>query len=170
MTKNSLGREIPDQFCGRPLRPYQDPFSFRPTGLTASRPLRRVNPGQNKVLGSLREAIEASGLRNGMTIGTHHHLRNGDRVLNAVVHEIATMGLRDITIAGSSIHPVHEAWHERFRDIGRHRPFSLKGRDDTFVGSGLPVGFANPGQKNPPEKRRDLRETFASTCQNKTCA
>jgi len=109
MTKNSLGREIPDQFCGRPLRPYQDPFSFRPTGLTAPRPLRRVNPGQNKVLGSLREAIEASGLRNGMTIGTHHHLRNGDRVLNAVVHEIATMGLRDITIAGSSVHPVHEA-------------------------------------------------------------
>ena len=37
MTKNSLGREIPDQFCGRPLRPYQDPFSFRPTGLTAPR-------------------------------------------------------------------------------------------------------------------------------------
>src|SRR5690349_12400510 len=116
MTRNSLGREIPDQFCGRPLRPYQDPFSFRPTGLTAPRPLRRVNPGGNKVLGSLREAIEASGLRDGMTIGAHHHLRNGDTLLNAVVKEIAAMGIRDITIAGSSIHPVHEELIPYIRD------------------------------------------------------
>lgn len=109
MTRNSLGREIPETLFGRQLRPYQDPFSFRPTGLAAARPLRRANPGEAKRLGSLREAIEASGLRDGMTIGTHHHLRNGDRVLNAVVQEIAAMGIRDITIAGSSVHPVHEA-------------------------------------------------------------
>jgi citrate lyase subunit alpha/citrate CoA-transferase len=108
MSKNSLGREIPETFCGRRLRPYHDPFSFVPEGREVSRPLRRVNPGDKKLLGSLREAIEASGLRDGMTIGAHHHLRNGDGVLNAVVKEIAAMGIRDITIAGSSVHPVHE--------------------------------------------------------------
>ena len=116
MIKNSLGREMPETLFGRVLRPYRDPFSLVPEGREVARPLRRVNPGDNKLLGSLREAIEASGLRDGMTIGAHHHLRNGDRVLNAVVKEIAAMGIRDITIAGSSIHPVHEALIPYIRD------------------------------------------------------
>ncbi|MET0012692.1 MAG: citrate lyase subunit alpha [Sedimenticola sp.] len=116
MIKNSLGREIPETFNGRVLRPYQDPFSFTPSGPAAAKPLRRIRPGENKVLKSLREAIEASGLRDGMTIGAHHHLRNGDAVLNAVVKEIAEMGIRDIKIAGSSIHPVHEQIIPYIRD------------------------------------------------------
>jgi citrate lyase subunit alpha/citrate CoA-transferase len=116
VARNSLGREIPDSFLGRTLRPYGDPFSFRPTGTAASRPVCRINPGDNKVLGSLREAIEASGLRDGMTIGTHHHLRNGDALLNAVAREIAALGIRDITIASSSVHPVHEELIPYIRD------------------------------------------------------
>ena len=39
----------------------------------------------SKVIGSIREAILASGLRDGMTIGFHHHLRSGDHVLNMVM-------------------------------------------------------------------------------------
>jgi len=116
MVKNSLGREFPAHLFGRELRPYGDPFSASPKGAAVGRPLRRVNPGDNKLLGSLREAIEASGLTDGMTIGTHHHLRNGDALLNAVVKEIAAMGIRDITIAGSSVHPVHEALIPYIRD------------------------------------------------------
>jgi len=107
MALNSLGREIPESYAGRKVTGYQDPFSLAPSGLAATRPLKRVNPGQGKLLGSLREAIEASGLSDGMTISTHHALRNGDFLLNAVVAEIAAMGLRGIWIASSSVHPVH---------------------------------------------------------------
>ncbi len=107
MARNSLGREIPDSFLGRPLIPYRDPFSLPPQGDRATRPLRRRNPAESKLLPSLREAIEAAGLRDGMTISTHHHLRNGDVLLGLVVREIAAMGLRDIRIASSSVHPVH---------------------------------------------------------------
>ena len=39
----------------------------------------------NKVVSSLREAIELSGLKSGMTVSFHHHLRNGDFVLNMVM-------------------------------------------------------------------------------------
>lgn len=113
---NSLGRTLPATFNGRILRPYQDPFSIQPSGVAVSRTIRRANPGDNKLLGSLREAIEASGLRDGMTIGTHHHLRNGDALLNAVVKEIAALGIKNITIAGSSVHPVHEALIPYIRD------------------------------------------------------
>lgn len=107
MAKNSLGREIPESFLGRPLVPYRDPFSLRPEGEQVSRPLRRINPGDKKLLPGLRDAIEAAGLRDGMTIATHHHLRNGDLLLNQVVAEMAAMGLRDMRIASSSVHPVH---------------------------------------------------------------
>jgi len=107
MVKNSLGRLLPETFNGKPLIPYRDPFSLRPQGDYASRALRRVNPGGNKLVSGLRAAIEAAGLKDGMTIATHHHLRNGDALLNRLVREIAALGLKDIRIASSSVHPVH---------------------------------------------------------------
>ncbi len=116
MNKNSLGREIPEVFNGRKLRPYQDPHNFEPSGNAAAKSVRRSRPGDAKLIDSMREAIEASGLKDGMTIGAHHHLRNGDALLNSVVKEIAEMGIRDITIASSSIHPVHENLIPYIRD------------------------------------------------------
>lgn len=107
MARNSLRREIPETFLGRRLVPYQYPFSIQPQGEVATRPLKRVNPGDRKLLPDLRTAIEAAGLKDGMTIATHHHLRNGDALLNRVVAEIAALGVRDIRIASSSVHPVH---------------------------------------------------------------
>jgi citrate lyase subunit alpha/citrate CoA-transferase len=107
MARNGVGREIPGAWQGKRLVPYGDPWSVRPGASGAALPLRRVDSGASKVLPSLQEAIERAGLRDGMTIATHHHLRNGDAVLNHVVRVIENLGLRDITIASSSIHPVH---------------------------------------------------------------
>lgn len=61
----------------------------------------------NKLKPSLREALEAAGLQSGMTISFHHHLRNGDHVLNLVLDEAARMGVKDLTLQASSIFPVH---------------------------------------------------------------
>jgi citrate lyase subunit alpha/citrate CoA-transferase len=107
MAKNSLGREIPAVWKGRTLDPYLDPWSRQPEVLRATRPLVRRAPGDSKLLPSLRAAIEACGLKNGMTISTHHALRNGDKLLNLLVQEMDAMGLRDMGIASSSIHAVH---------------------------------------------------------------
>ncbi len=108
MVRNSLGRWIPESFDGKPLVPYADPYSLRPNRQRATRALRRVNPQDVKLLsGGLREAIEASGLKDGMCISTHHHLRNGDALLGRVVREIDALGLRGIRIGSSSVHPVH---------------------------------------------------------------
>ncbi|MBE3072131.1 MAG: citrate lyase subunit alpha, partial [Acidobacteria bacterium] len=105
MARNSLGREVPTTWRGRTYEPYVDPFSRMPQVDRSTRPLVRRNPGDSKVLPSLRAAIERCGLQSGMTIATHHHLRNGDLLLNLLVKEIGAMGIRDITIASSSIHP-----------------------------------------------------------------
>lgn len=61
----------------------------------------------NKIVSSIREAIVLSGLKDGMTISFHHHLRNGDYVLNMVLEEISNMGIKDITINASSLFDVH---------------------------------------------------------------
>ena len=61
----------------------------------------------DKVVNTLREAIEAVGLKDGMTVSFHHHLRSGDYVLNMVMDEIAKMGIRDITVNASSLHDGH---------------------------------------------------------------
>ncbi len=61
----------------------------------------------NKLVDSIREAIVLSGLKDGMTISFHHHLRNGDYVLNMVLEEISKLGIRDITVNASSLFDVH---------------------------------------------------------------
>ncbi len=61
----------------------------------------------NKLVNSVREAIALSGLKDGMTVSFHHHLRNGDYVLNMVMEEIAALGIKDITVNASSLFDVH---------------------------------------------------------------
>ena len=51
----------------------------------------------SKVVSSLREAIRLSGLKDGMCVSFHHHLRNGDYVVNMVMEQISAMGIRDLT-------------------------------------------------------------------------
>ena len=107
MARNSLGREIPEVWKGKRYDLYRDPWSRMPAVDRSTRPLVRRNPWDSKLLKSVREAIEKTGLASVMTIATHHHLRNGDLLLNLLVRECDAMGLRDLTIASSSVHPVH---------------------------------------------------------------
>ena len=107
MARNSLGREIPTEWRGRTLEPYLDPWNRKPQVLRSTRPLVRLSPGDSKLLPSLRAALEQCELRNGMNISTHHHLRNGDVLLNLLVKELDAMGLSDMGIASSSVHDVH---------------------------------------------------------------
>ena len=70
----------------------------------------------SKLVGSIREAIEKAGLKDGMTISFHHHMRNGDYVLNMVLAEAAAMGIRDLTVNASSIFDIHEPIIEHIKN------------------------------------------------------
>ena len=61
----------------------------------------------NKLVKSIREAIELAGLKDGMTISFHHHLRNGDYVLNMVLEQVAELGIKDLTVNASSVFDTH---------------------------------------------------------------
>ena len=65
-----------------------------------------------KVVQSIREAIALSGLKSGMSVSFHHHLRNGDYTLNMVMDEIAALGIRDLTVNASSLFDTHAPLEE----------------------------------------------------------
>ena len=62
----------------------------------------------SKLVSSIREAVQLSGLKDGMTVSFHHHLRNGDYVLNMVMEQIAELGVKDLTINASSLFDTHQ--------------------------------------------------------------
>lgn len=70
----------------------------------------------SKLISTVREAIEKTGLRDGMTISFHHHMRNGDYVLNMVLEEAAAMGIKNLTVNASSIFDVHEPIIEHIKN------------------------------------------------------
>ena len=61
----------------------------------------------DKVVSSLREAIRLCGLEDGMTVSFHHHLRNGDHLLNMAMDEIAALGIKGLTVNASSLFDCH---------------------------------------------------------------
>ncbi len=70
----------------------------------------------SKVVKSLKEAIALAGLKDGMTVSFHHHLRNGDFVLNMVMDQIAAQGFRDIHVNASSLFDVHTPLLEHIKN------------------------------------------------------
>ena len=61
----------------------------------------------SKLVNSIREAVQLSGLKDGMTVSFHHHLRNGDFVLNMVMEAIAELGIKELTVNASSLFDTH---------------------------------------------------------------
>ena len=69
----------------------------------------------SKLVNSIREAVQLAGLKDGMTVSFHHHLRNGDYVLNMVMDTIAQLGIRDLNVNASSVFDAHAPLLEHMR-------------------------------------------------------
>ncbi len=61
----------------------------------------------DKQLANLSAAFDRFDIGDGAVLSFHHHYRNGDQLMNAVLEEAARRGLRGLTIAPSSLFPVH---------------------------------------------------------------
>lgn len=107
--RNGAGREIPESLKGYEMvKPYQGPFTTEPTGRVVGRKIVAHTRLSEKVLKSFEEIIEATGLRDGMTISFHHALRNGDDVINKMVAAIAKKGIKGLKLAPSSFLDVND--------------------------------------------------------------
>ena len=113
--KNILGREIPEFIEGYgQVKPFKGAYASIDSRTRTTIPRRSVKPGDKlesgdaKLLASIEEAVEKTGLKDGMTVSFHHHLRNGDYVTNMVMKVIADKGIKDIHVAATGIFACHE--------------------------------------------------------------
>lgn len=107
MVVNKVGKEIPQAYADK-YGVFEGELAHIHEYQEASRKIKPVKPSDSKLVSSLKEAIEKTGLKDGMTISFHHHFREGDYVINMVMDEIAKMGIKNLSIAPSSIANVHE--------------------------------------------------------------
>ena len=92
-------------------RHTKESTSIRPTGNKAGPPIRSSSDyptNGDKRVANLETALRLCGLRDGMTISSHHHLRNGDRVALTALQTAARMGAKDLVWFPSASFPCHE--------------------------------------------------------------
>ena len=103
---NKVNREIPDEFLKNGKEVYQGKFYMDGKYVKKAAPRTKIfeKPIDSKLCSSIREACEKCGAKDGITISFHSELRNGDYVMSMVTKIlIEEMGLKDITIAASSL-------------------------------------------------------------------
>jgi len=109
MNENAVGRMVPAEVNGRAQTPFMGVGKYRPEGRKAGPPIPTcADYGNDKRVADLRTALEKCEPKDGMTIGIHHHFRNGDLTVVPLVQTLADMGLKNLTLAPSALFPCHE--------------------------------------------------------------
>jgi citrate lyase subunit alpha/citrate CoA-transferase len=108
--RNAAGRRVPLKVNGKDVVPFQGVGKYRPEGRKYAPRIASCAdyPADgNKLVPSLKEALLKAGLRDGMTISTHHHFRNGDLIANQIFEIAAELGVKDLVWFPSASFPCH---------------------------------------------------------------
>jgi len=109
---NAVGREVPTIINGEKHVPFKGVGKFRPTGrkFAPKIPTCADYPADgNKLVPSLKEALIKAGLKDGMTISSHHHFRNGDLIAVQIFDIAKELGVKDLRWYPSASFPCQEA-------------------------------------------------------------
>ena len=109
--KNAVGRDIPEALLVNGKEVYQGKNYMDGKYLQKAAPCTRryERPQESKIVETLADALRQCGAKDGMTFSFHHHLRNGDYVVNMVMKAaIEELGLKDLTIAATSLGEAHD--------------------------------------------------------------
>ena len=112
LTENAAGRFVPEEVNGRPAIPYKGVAAHSPRGGRAAPPIRscaQYPADGDKRAPSLAEAFRRAGLRDGMTVSSHHHYRDGDLLPERVFQTASDMGIRDLVWFPSGVFPCHKS-------------------------------------------------------------
>jgi citrate lyase subunit alpha/citrate CoA-transferase len=146
LVQNAAGRRVPTIVNGQEQILYAGVGGTEPTGRQAAAPIRSCahypSDGNKVASGGLRQALERAGLRDGMTISTHHHLRDGDFVANQVMQTAAAMGVRDLVWFPSASFPCHAAMIPHLESgVLHHIEGSMNGPLGDFASQGRMRGL-----------------------------
>ena len=110
LVKNAAGRLVPDNINGEPAIPFQGVDKYKSQGRKYAPRISRIAdyPNGNKLVATLKDALIKAGLRDGMTISTHHHFRNGDLLANMIFDIAHELGVKDLRWFPSASFPCHE--------------------------------------------------------------
>ncbi len=142
---NAMGRQVPREVNGQSVTPFMGVGRHIPTGTKHAPKIASCASypdDGNKLAGSLKEALIGSGLRNGMTLSTHHHFRNGDLIANMVFDIAAELGVRDLVWFPSASFECH-AYLIKYLEDGtiHHIEGSLNGSLGRFASGGRMRGM-----------------------------
>jgi len=116
LVRNALGRMVPTEINKKLAVPFQGVGKHRPTGLKVGPEIPTgADFTESKLKQSIDEVLDCARLKDGMTVSFHHHLRNGDGLVNLVVDKLARRGVKGITLAPSALFPVHEPLVEHIK-------------------------------------------------------
>jgi citrate lyase subunit alpha/citrate CoA-transferase len=145
-TLNAAGRSVPLEINGSPVVPYKGLGMHKPEGRKYSPSIPSCSDypeDGNKLTGSLEEALKKCGLRDGMTISTHHHLRDGDLISNKVFEIASSMGIKDLVWFPSASFPCNDVVMKYLEDgTVHHIEGSMNGPLGRFVSEGRMKGTA----------------------------
>lgn len=146
LVKNAAGRTVPTEINGEKQTPYAGVGKFKPEG-NIHAPKIRSNadfPADgNKRVSSLKEALVKAGLKDGMTISSHHHFRNGDVIMNQVFDIAAELGIKNLRWFPSASFPCHEPIIKHLENgTVHHIEGSMNGPLGAFASEGKMRGTA----------------------------
>lgn len=142
---NALGRKVPTIVNGKKMVPFMGVGKHKPTGHKAAPPIVSAADfpeDGNKTQPDLKTALIKAGLKDGMTISTHHHFRNGD-VLAVQIFDIAKeLGVKDLIWFPSASFPCHEPLIKYLEDgTIHHIEGSMNGALGRFASHGKMAGL-----------------------------
>jgi citrate lyase subunit alpha/citrate CoA-transferase len=99
LAHNAAQRRVPSMVNNKPQIPYLGVGKYQPRGRKHAPPIRSSKDypenGDKRVV-DIETALRKCGLRDGMVISNHHHLRDGDRVALLMLEAAAKIGVKDL--------------------------------------------------------------------------
>jgi citrate lyase subunit alpha/citrate CoA-transferase len=141
---NAIGRTVPTEVNGKPVIPFKGVGKHRPEGNKfAPRISSCVDFPEdgNKLVPSLKEALQKAGLKDGMTISTHHHFRNGDLIAVQIFDIAAELGIKNLVWFPSASFECHSPLIKYLEDgTIHHIEGSMNGQLGRFTSDGKMKG------------------------------
>lgn len=146
LVKNAAGRYVVTEINGQQAVPFKGVGKYKPEGRKYAPRISSCSDypdDGNKKVDTIKAALVKAGIKDGMTISTHHHFRNGDLVANMLFDAISELGIKDIRWFPSASFPCHEHLIQYLEDgTIHHIEGSMNGPLGRYVSEGKMRGMA----------------------------
>ena len=131
LVTNAAGRLVPTTVNGKEQIAYRGFDAAIPLGRKAAPPVRAnldYPANGDKRVPDLETALRRCGIADGMTISSHHHLRDGDQVAVKALQSAAKIGVKDLRWFPSASFPVQKGVIDLMEaDVVHHIEGSMNG-------------------------------------------